>query len=189
MASNAFKGYLIPLLKDAEELDKAHRNLRTGLAGRQWGLGALNRAVVVMCVSAWEAYLEEIVQEAVDVLRPGTPVVTEWQSLKARVSSAIGRFNNPNVENTRRLIADSLGLADVTGNWTWQNCTSEHACDKLNQVMKYRHEVAHGVNPRPTITNPYSKALPKFFRQLARRTDAAIKSYLVTALSVPSSWS
>jgi hypothetical protein len=48
MASNAFTQHLEILLHDAEELEAAHRQLRTGLPGRQWGLGALNRAVVVI---------------------------------------------------------------------------------------------------------------------------------------------
>ncbi len=38
------------------------------------GLGALNRAVVVMCVSAWESYIEEVVRESIETfgqcLRP-----------------------------------------------------------------------------------------------------------------------
>jgi hypothetical protein len=43
------------LLRDAEELDDAHTELKTGSPGRQYGLASLNRAVVVMSVSAWES--------------------------------------------------------------------------------------------------------------------------------------
>src|SRR5262245_28615509 len=70
MPSNAYTGHLLPLLRDAEELDEAHEELRTGAPGRQYGLASLNRATVVMCVSAWEAYIEELVRESLTALRP-----------------------------------------------------------------------------------------------------------------------
>lgn len=58
MASNAYNDYLAELLADAQEINDAHKKLRTGKKGRQWGLGGLNRAVVVMSVSAWEAHVQ-----------------------------------------------------------------------------------------------------------------------------------
>ena len=57
MPSHAYTNHLEVLLADAEELDSAHTRLRTGQRGRQWGLGAINRAVVVLCVSSWETAL------------------------------------------------------------------------------------------------------------------------------------
>src|SRR5438309_382740 len=108
MASHAFVNYLEVLLQDSEELSEAHRRLRTRRRGRQWGLGAINRAAVVVCVSAWEAYIEEVIKESVEVLRPAGPPVGAWAALKAAALSEIGRFNNPNVENTARVFASCL---------------------------------------------------------------------------------
>jgi len=186
--SDAFTKHLQVLLKDAEELDEAHRELRTGEAGRQWKLGALNRAVVVICVSSWEAYVEKILIECVDLLKPAAPPLGNWPSLSASARSDIGRFNNPNAENTRRLFAENLGLADVSAHWAWQNCEPQKARDLLNAVLKKRHEVAHGVNPRPIIHNQYSSWLPGFFRNLGRCTDEALKTHLNGALGVISPW-
>lgn len=76
MASNALTAHLEPLLADAEELVEAHSRLKTGARGRQWGLGALNRAVVVTCASAWEAYVEDVVIEAVTAIKPSAPTAT-----------------------------------------------------------------------------------------------------------------
>jgi hypothetical protein len=50
MPSTAFTQHLLVLLEDADELNDAHVQQRTGRPGRQWGLGAINRAVVVLCV-------------------------------------------------------------------------------------------------------------------------------------------
>jgi hypothetical protein len=186
--SNAFTNHLEVLLKDAEELDEAHRQLRTGAAGRQWKLGALNRAVVVTCVSSWEAYVEKVLVECTDLLKPSAPPLGIWPSLSASARSDIGRFSNPNAENTRRLFADNLGLEDVSDSWSWQNCEPQKARDLLNDVLKNRHQVAHGVNPRPIIHNQYSSWLPGFFRNLGRCTDAALNTHLSSTLGIASPW-
>ncbi len=124
MPSNAFTQHLLALLEDADELVDVHGQMRTGLPGRQWGLGALNRAVVVMSVSAWEAYIEEVIIEAITAIRPAAGnALGNWPALNASARSAIGRFNNPNVENVRMLISHSIGLPDITASWYWRNCT------------------------------------------------------------------
>src|SRR5207244_2380028 len=125
MASRAYSDHLAVLLADAEELGTAHTRLRTGHAGRQWGLGAINRASVVVAVSSWEAYVEELVKEAVERIRPAGPDLGSWPSLKSSALSSIGRFNNPNVENTVQIFSTCLGLGDVTATWGWRNCNRQ----------------------------------------------------------------
>jgi hypothetical protein len=188
MPSNAHDQYLLPLLNDAAEIEQAHQDLRTGLPGRQWGLGALNRAAVVMCLSAWEAYVEELVKESVISFRPANPANTLWQSINADARSQIGRFNTPNVENVRRLIADIIGLQDVTLNWHWHNTTVQQARNRLTDAINHRHHIAHGINPRPTIHNQYASRLPAFFRSIGSRTDRAVRDYLVNTLAVSNPW-
>src|SRR6266478_846124 len=110
MPSAAFAQHLTALLADAEELIEAHRRLRTGRRGRQWRLGALHRAVDVIAVSAWEAYVEEVIKESLEAIRPSAPPMGIWPSLNAAVRSEVGRFHNPNAEQGRSLFAYSLGL-------------------------------------------------------------------------------
>ena len=189
MASNAYSNHLVVLLKDATELDAAHCQLRTGQVGRQWRLGALNRAVVVMCVSAWESYVEEVLRESLDASRPAPPTLMgNWPALNASARTQIGRFNNPNSQKVRELISDSIGLADVSQHWAWQNTTPQQARDRLDQALTLRHQIAHGVNPRPTIHNGHSSRLPGFFRILGKKTDHAIRDYLVNALGIAFPW-
>jgi hypothetical protein len=185
MPSRALAIHLEALLHDAEELGVAHTRLRTGARGRQWGLGAINRASVVLCVSAWEAYLEEVLRESMRCLRPSTGPVGTWSTLNAMVENHILRFNAPNVENTARLFKECLGLPDVTETWRWRNCSRTSARTYLNQALQRRHQIAHGVNPRPAISNVYSGWLPHFFRNLATRTDAAVSAHLRVMLGLP----
>lgn len=186
MPSLALTTHLEALLHDAEELSAAHTRLSTGNRGRQWGLGAINRAAVVLCVSAWEAYLEEVLRESLRCLRPSTGAVGTWSTLNAMVENQIVRFNAPNVENTARLFKECLGLPDVTENWRWRNCSRSAARIYLNQALQRRHQIAHGVNPRPAIPHAYSGWLPHFFRNLATRTDAAVSIHLGVMAELPS---
>jgi len=188
MPSAAYRNYLLPLLADAEELENAHLNLRTGLPGRQWGLGGLNRASIVMCLSAWEAYIEELVKESVDAFRPAVTSGSLWQSIKADTCSKVGRFNTPNEQNVKMLISDAIGFADVTVGWTWQYTTQQKAKDLLKEAIGYRHKIAHGVNPRPTIHCTYTPKLRNFFKKLGLATDRAVHDYLVSSIGVTNPW-
>lgn len=188
LASNAFSIYLRQLLLDADDLDDAHTQVRTGNPGRQYGLAALNRAAVIMSVSAWESYIEELMRESVQALHPAAPPLGAWPALNAYVTNQLGRFHTPSPANVERLIRECIGLTSIQNAWTWQNCTSAQAIQRLTDVMTYRHQIAHGVNPRPIIHNHYSSRLPEFFRRLARCTDDAVRNHLISAYGVAAPW-
>ncbi|MGO9464719.1 MAG: HEPN domain-containing protein [Isosphaeraceae bacterium] len=189
MPSNAFTVHLEQLLLDAVELDDAHTELRTGNPGRQYGLASLNRAIVVMSVSAWESYVEELMRESLLALRPpGPPFAAPWPALDTYVTGQLGRFHTPSQHNVEQLIRNCLGLNDVHLMWTWQNCTSAQAVQRLEDAMVYRHQIAHGVNPRPVIHNYYSSQLPSFFRRLARCTDLAVRDHMVGDHGLANPW-
>jgi hypothetical protein len=188
MASNAFTGHLLPLLLDADNLSATSAELPLGITDRLSRIAALNRSVVVTCVSAWEAYIEELVRESLNALRPPTPPLGLWPALNATVRGQLGRFNTPNTENIRLLISDAIGLPEIQTSWRWQNCTSTQAVQRLADAMTLRHQIAHGTTPRPAVTTVYSDHLPEFFRRLARCTDRAIRDHLVTVLGIPNPW-
>jgi len=188
LPSSAFTDDLQQLLADAQELEEVHAKLRTGKPGRQFGLAALNRAEVVMCVSAWEAYLEQLVRESLQILRPPAPPHGVWQGLNAFVENQLARFNTPNRENVRALLQQTIGLPDIHLAWSWRNWTSQQAMDRLAEVMRDQHEIAHGVNPRPVIQHNYSSRLPTFFRRLARCTDNAVRNHLIHVHGIAHPW-
>ena len=188
MASFAFTNHLLSLLRDSEHLYDAACQLPSGIPGRPLRIAALNRAVVVTSVSAWEAYVEELVRESLNSLRPAVPPLGLWPALNASVRSQLGRFNTPNTENIRMLISDAIGLQDVQLYWTWRNCTSVQAVQRLAVAMTLRHQFAHGVNLRPVVATFYSSQLPDFFRRLGRCTDRAVRDHLVNVLGVANPW-
>jgi hypothetical protein len=144
--------------------------------------------VIITCVSAWEAYIEEVVRESLNVLRPPAPPLGLWPALNATVRGQLGRFHNPNTDNIRMLMSDALGLQDIQNAWAWQNCTSARAVQRLADALALRHQIAHGVNPRPVVTTIYSSQLPDFLLRLGRCTDRAVRDHLVNVLSMADPW-
>ncbi len=188
MPSNAFGGHLFRLLRDAADLIEASGQLPIGIPGRPLRVAALNRAIVVTCASAWEAYIEELVRESLNLLRPAVPPLGLWPALNATVRGQLARFNNPNTENIRMLLSDALGLQNIQTAWAWQNCTSEQAVQRLTEAMTLRHQIAHGVNPRPIVASNYSRQLPDFFHRLGRCTDRAVRDHLENVLGIINPW-
>lgn len=127
-------------------------------------------------------------RESLQLLRPTLPAPGTWLVLSTHIEGQLKRFNTPNADNVARLLSDCLGLANVRAFWTWRNYTAPQAIAKLAQAMTERHEIAHGVNPRPPILKHYSAALPAFFRRLARCSDDAVRNHLVTAHGVAAPW-
>ena len=187
VASLAFNDHLLPLLEDAVRLDAMASGLpMTTIVRLQ--RAAINRAIVVTAVSAWEAYVEELVRESLQAIRPPSPPLGLWPALNATIRGQLGRFNNPNTENVRLLIADALGLANLPTHWTWQNCTAAQATQRLRAAMELRHQIAHGVNPRPLVATAYASQIPDFMRRLGRATDRAVRDHLVTVLGIGAPW-
>jgi len=187
MPSLALTVHLGQLLEDAEQLLRAQVALRRTPGTRAMSM-ALYRASVVLCVSAWESFVEELLREAVAAIRPAAPPLGMWPALNATARSAVGRFNTPNTEQVRSLFSDAIGLQDVQAAWEWQRSTVADARERLQEMMEYRHQIAHGVNPRPDIDAPFARELPLFLRRLARSTDAAVRAYLTGALGVAEPW-
>jgi len=188
MPSNALAVHLETLLGDADELVGVARRVRDELGGSFSRLTSANRATVIMCVSAWEACIEELVRESLEALRPPSPPLGLWPALDATIRGQLGRFNNPNVENVRMLLSDALGLPDLHLHWRWQNCTTAQAAQRLATAISERHQIAHGVNPRPVVHYEHAARLPQFFRRLARCADDAVRRHLVAVHGIAHPW-
>ena len=110
MPSNAYSGRLVPLLRDAEELDNAYTQFQGVPALQHFATEALNRAVVVICISAWEAYIEELVREALQALHTPVPHAGLVQALNELLRDDLDRFNTPSAGNVQSLLRQTIGV-------------------------------------------------------------------------------
>lgn len=198
--SRARRDTFKPLIQDVDELMRAHQSSRTGAQGRQWGLGGLNRAAVALVSSAWEAYIEDLALECATILRPpsfeGTWRTTgaawpydAWPATMARVQTERGRFNTPSPDNVKRLLQVAIGIADVTQGWFYRGCSQPVAVSKMEDLLRLRHRIVHGENPRPSVHNKYAAWAPLFVSRIVERTDDTVLTHLTGVLQVqPSDW-
>ncbi len=187
MPSAAHETHFAALMTDARVLTDLRGRLWQFPGGRAF-IGAVSRGLVIACVSAWESYVEELVREAVALLRPSSPPLGTWPALNASVRGMLGRFNTPNTDQIRQLFSDALGLPDIQQAWEWSGVTATRSRERLQEVMEFRHQIAHGVNPRPVVDTQFARTLIQFFERLARCTDTRVRQHLAADLGVGEPW-
>jgi hypothetical protein len=133
-------------MRDPNNLVEIHRELKTG-PGRRTREVALNRAIVVLSVAAWQAYVQDVAKAALHHIRPapGDPQ-GGYPVLRGQVLSSVHRFATPNAENTRDLLLH-VGF-DPWPSWVWMQgpakVTSTQARERLNRWIRVRNAIAHG---------------------------------------------
>jgi hypothetical protein len=185
-----------PVMTDVRELQIAHHQLRTGERGRQWGLGGVNRGAVALILSAWEAYVEDVALECVDAIRPATATASvpaawphdAWPALRATTVAETRRLHTPSAQNVRNLFRTATGLADVTARWVWRGCANATALAKLDDLLTLRHQIVHGIVPRPNVQYKYVLWAQLFIERVVERTDEVLRDHLVTSLGVAAPW-
>lgn len=190
MASNAFNDILLDHLRDGEDLDDAHARLSLLPAyPRQSGsLNALNREIVVICISAWESYIEGLMRECLTAMRPVGPSMGAWPVHAAQMTGQINSFHTPNAEHIKRLVDGTIGLADLPSAWFWAGETNQQVLSRLTQALHQRHKIAHGAHPLPVIHHQYASDLPAFFRKLGECTDNAVRNHFASVLGILNPW-
>jgi RiboL-PSP-HEPN len=141
----------------------------------------LKRAGLVMALTAWETYVEDRVQEAVN-LRFGTDSSHAARFMLVKLREELKRLHNPTSDKTRKLFDDYLGV-DVTTEWNWQHMDPNKACAKLDLLMKKRGDAVHRARPSQSGPTPphlvnrdeLEKAI-RFIRELVAATERAMKS-------------
>jgi hypothetical protein len=178
----------------AHNLIELHRRGRQG-QGRRFAEMSLNRAVVVLTIAAWQAYVEKLVDEVLTymIIPQGAQGHNAYLVLRADVSNHVQNFSTPNADNTLRLLA-RVGF-NPRPTWTWldgsHTITPQLACDRINQWLRIRHAVAHGDAGLPvepvlpllpdgsaTLRRGNAEECMEFFTALVdRTTNAALAQF------------
>ena len=115
-----------------------------------------------MTVAAWQAYIEKIVSETLDVVQadiadPGAvPPAPNWAShsfqlRRSAIERQVKQFNTPNAVNVRDLLDEAFGFLPWP-HWTWQQgprqWNDSTTRKRTDDWVKIRHTIAHG-SPLP----------------------------------------
>jgi hypothetical protein len=165
-------------IKDAEDL-LAHFN---ALPKPPPGNGeVLKRAGLVMALTAWETYVEDLVREEVSSRLRVIDGSYVGKFVHARLNEELKRFHNPTSEKTKKLFHDYLEV-DVTASWAWQQIDPARAKKTLDELISKRGDAVHrskqtaaGAPPAPHfVKREELEKCIKFLKCLVEATDNAI---------------
>lgn len=212
MPSQSHQAFL-DQLKSVEQLIAIHGTLQAG-PGRRHEQDAIHRAGVVMTVAAWQAYVEKIIPEALDVIGAdirdpaAVPPAPTWSRNSfllhcAAVQIQIKKFNTPNAANTRDLLKASFGF-DPLPFWVWhqgpRQWDNKRTRKRTEDWVRIRHTIAHGyalpddmgflkgVNGNARLTLGLLKECLKHFKHIALKTDDALRDCLENDYGITAPW-
>lgn len=167
-------------IKDAENLLKLFdKHSKEDPAGTE----VLKRAGFVMAFTAWETYVEDRLVEELTIRTEMIKDSFLGNFFQKKLNDELKRFNNPNVEKTRKLYKDFLGIKDITLGWIFPGYSQESAKKQLDVFAEKRGQVVHnskgiGADALPDMVKKDElKKLINFFKGLT----VAFDKYLVSA--------
>ena len=143
------------------------------------GPEVLKRATLIMILTAWETYVEDVATELFErkfgILK-GSHV---GNFMEKNFKTELKRFNTPDSLKTKHLFENFFGI-DVTANWLWSNIGQEQARAQLNSWIKKRGEAVHRMDvningPHIVKRDELDKCL-RFFNELVKQTDAVLEA-------------
>lgn len=141
----------------------------------------LKRAGLVMAFTAWETYVEDLIEEVVMGGNPHAASGHAERFMQARLQEELKRFHNPASDKTRKLFLDYAGV-DVTKHWKWSNYEPASAKKKLDELIGIRGDVVHRSKAPddggPSKAHPVKREdLAKAIRFLKGLVDATEKAF------------
>ena len=63
--------------------------------------------------------------------------------LKQHADKCIKNFNTPDANKIDILFEKVIGIKNISYGWKWRGLSNKNACDRLNYILKIRHDIAH----------------------------------------------
>lgn len=138
---------------------------------------ALKKASLIMALTSWETYIEDVVKELFDNKFSVVKGSTLGNFAQKQLDDRLKQFHNPDSRKTKHLFEEFFGV-DITENWTWNNMTPKAARTQLNKWISIRGEAVHRVEVEPTQPHIVRKdelaKCIRFIEELVKATDSAI---------------
>ncbi|MBJ7537464.1 HEPN domain-containing protein [Marinomonas transparens] len=141
---------------------------------------ALKRAALIMTLTAWETYVEDIATELFTNKFGVLQGCHIGNYLEREFTNRLKMFHNPDSQKTKLLFSDFFGI-DVTESWVWGNYLEHKLAKKeLDRWLKRRGEAVH--RSQVDMTKPdliKRKELDqciRFISELVTITDKTLQS-------------
>ncbi|MCW2090251.1 UNVERIFIED_ORG: hypothetical protein M2328_003531 [Rhodococcus erythropolis] len=94
---------------------------------------------------------------------------------------------NPRPNQVQKLFADTLGLPDVTKSWKWSGASVTKSCEKLDEYVTLRGDVAHRGTAEESVKLVVVRAYDEFIQKLVDTTDKCVNQFVSETISKASS--
>lgn len=170
-------------LKDVEELINSHVIVTGGGRGRpamRQG-AAISRAGIVLLAASFEAFVEDLFEEAADIVYLG------WTADERRafIKQTSKRLNNADVFKTNYLYFN-LGIPWVFNGIRWQKFSNPTLIREVNKLVDTRNQVAHG--GQPTMRLASVRYWKRMIENLAPRFEAKVSAEVSRVCGRPTGW-
>jgi hypothetical protein len=201
MASKSYKNYL-QNLKDVDRLINTHSN-ESGTTQGKKGLGHLTRSGVVMLCAAFEVYIEEVVEEIVEIyiqkfdnlkdfpkqLKKRVAFLTKehknelevinlvgdgWKDvLRSFLRNDLSQLNTPKYGNIDIVFNRYVGIKEFSNKWEFDK-------DKLNDFVSNRGEIAHNGGKANYVKISFLKSSRESITILTKEIDCLVCDHITT---------
>jgi hypothetical protein len=196
MASPAARKYKSLATRASVILKADRRNLK------REEVQALYGAAFVANVAAWNAYVVGLISCFFqDVANPTAAQFHAMHTLaNASADAKLDRFNTPNAENSRNLIVTCTGY-DPWSDWQWttRGLNALATRNRLNEILKVRHSLAHGFMMPAYSWNQTATGYVRLtveaigwtralLNHLVTTTDAGLRTHIVSVYGISPQW-
>jgi hypothetical protein len=175
---------LTAAVADVDALIADHAVVTGGGVGKPaGGKGAeLARAGVVLLAGAVEGFVEDLFDEAVDLIyQQRTPA-----ELKAFKKETSGRLNNVDSRKTN-LLFSHIGLPWALEGVRWQKFSNDSFVRSLDSLVLMRNKIAHGRAPARVLLNDL-RAWRTMAGQFSLRFEWIVADHVATLTGVAPPW-
>ena len=165
-------------ITDAEELLRCYDQINKSSAQSEKPPEALKRASLILVLTAWETYVEDIATELFDLKFGVLKGCQIGNFMEQQFTTRLKMFHNPDSVKTKQIFLEFFGV-DVTDSWVWNNyTTSKEVRTVLNEWISKRGNAVHRAQPDKQSTHIVKRnELDKcifFFKNLVKVTDVAL---------------
>lgn len=161
-------------ISDAEELINCYDDYNKNDKNSK-SLEVLKRASLIMVLTAWETYIEDVVSEIIDKKYSMVKGSMLGNVIDKRLFEYLKTFNNPDSRKTKAIFQEFFAI-DITECWTWGNYhTPKDSNTILNMWLKKRGEAVHrsciDKNSSHIVKRDELDKCVRFFKEIVEVTD------------------
>ena len=201
-------------VKEVDRLLEIHTRATSPGPGRKHAVEILNKSGIVLLVACWEAFVEDLASNALEVLiekskdhsvlpdevleRIGSKLQGKnawllagdgWKAacvnhLKDVLAKTTGSLNTPKAPQVDEIFEKVLGLKEMSKRWSWKGRTAAGSKRDLAALVGLRGSIAHRVKATRHVRKKDVIDARDFISRLAVKSHNAVTSHLEERLNM-----